>query len=152
MSFSLIQTKYHDFEVYELNKFQLEILQAIHQNKDSLKLFIKIVDILNNEMYGHYVMINNHMEYHMDIKLKHQTKYYYVSKENQTYRLEAQQQDDQRYRIQPLVDTVNYVFSKLNLIYTYQFYNIYIRRIKTIDPSYNKRALHKQIRMILQYT
>ena len=144
-----IITSYAQFEPHELQPFQLQLINAITHHYDELAVFLSIIKILDNDMYGHFVLLSNLLHYEMDIRIKTKTNYQYHANNGLPYKLESQKKDDIRYCIEPLVNVVNDVFASLSQLQQCQFYTLYIKKANTGDNGYIKRSLNKSIKTIL---
>lgn len=146
MSYPTIIAAYQDYEPYELNGMQAHLLALMQQN-DPLPAFLLMIDILKNEMLGSFHQINGHLYYDLSIRIRTQTRYEYVEHNGSTSKLDAQKIDAIRYRIEPIVDTVNEVFAHLTPQQSYLFYNAYIHHIK--QDGYAIRSLKQALRKTL---
>lgn len=149
--FNQIIRAYQQFEPYELSPFQVHLLQQIQSNDNVIEVFLTIIQLLKNDMYGRYVLLSNTLHYELDIKLKTKTNYSFQANSGLPYRLETQKIDDIRYRIEPLVMYVNEIFAKLTPLQQCQFYSIYIKHLSIEDSGYLKRSLNKAIKNVIMY-
>lgn len=147
MNYADIIAAYSDYEPYELDTLQTRLLSKLNA-EDPLPAFEEMLSILKNEMFGSYILINNHLLYVLNIRIRTQTRYEYVDHSGSISKLEAEKIDAIRYRIEPLANMVNTVFSKLEPSKTFLLYNMYICNIR--PDGYQRRSLRTHLRKLLE--
>ena len=146
MNYTDIIAAYADYEPYELDTMQIHLLSKLNAS-DPLPAFEEMINILKNEFYGTFTLINNRLYYVLSIKIRTVTVYEYVDHTGSKSRLEAEKIDAIRYRIEPIAVVMNTVLSKLTPNQSFLLYNAYIRRFEC--DGYQLRSLKQALRKLL---